>query len=68
MGAIITCCKDCQERHGGCHATCEKYATQKAEHEDRKKAYDKEMNKLRSVDYQKFDGLYKAMAKSRRRR
>ena len=27
----VTVCKDCQERHVGCHGTCEKYKTQKAE-------------------------------------
>lgn len=26
---IITCCKDCKERHVGCHAECEKYSSQK---------------------------------------
>lgn len=26
----ITCCKDCGDRHCGCHSTCEKYITQRA--------------------------------------
>ena len=27
------CCKGCTERHVGCHSTCEKYITEKAENE-----------------------------------
>lgn len=26
-------CKDCKERHLGCHSTCEKYIAEKAESE-----------------------------------
>ena len=26
-------CRDCKERHIGCHAECEKYITAKAEHD-----------------------------------
>ena len=29
-------CKDCAERHAGCHATCEKYAEDKARHDQLK--------------------------------
>ena len=64
MAAIITCCKDCQERHPGCHATCEKYIKQKAEHDERTAEYRKE-HSVNSVDYQKFDGIYKAMNRYR---
>lgn len=30
---MITCCRNCKERRAGCHADCERYAEQKAEHE-----------------------------------
>lgn len=30
---MITCCRNCDERRAGCHADCERYAEQKAEHE-----------------------------------
>lgn len=28
---MVTCCKDCEERHPACHDHCEKYIRQKAE-------------------------------------
>lgn len=34
---MIKCCYKCtDERHVGCHATCEKYATEKAEHDKKR--------------------------------
>lgn len=33
MKQTITPCKDCAERHAGCHAECEKYAAWKKESE-----------------------------------
>lgn len=65
MGAIITCCKDCQERHGGCHATCEKYIAQKAEHEAKKAEYREK--RMMGVAEQRCDNLYKAMRRKGRR-
>lgn len=32
----VYCCKDCQERFIGCHATCEKYIAQNAAHLEEK--------------------------------
>ncbi len=29
----ITCCKDCPNRHGGCHSTCEKYKQERKEYD-----------------------------------
>ena len=34
-------CKGCETRHGGCHATCEKYKTAKAVYEAEKAERDK---------------------------
>ena len=28
---VITCCKDCEERHPKCHADCERYLAQREE-------------------------------------
>lgn len=33
---MIHCCRDCPDRHIGCHATCESYIRQKAEYEENK--------------------------------
>lgn len=48
----ITCCKDCPDRHVGCHATCERYLEQKAtleEEADRVRKY-----KLVDIEYSKL--------------
>ena len=48
----ITCCKDCPDRHIGCHATCERYLEQKAtleEEADRAREY-----KLVDIEYSKL--------------
>ena len=37
----ISPCKDCKERHLGCHAGCKKYAEFKAKAEKNKDAYHK---------------------------
>ena len=29
---MIRCCKDCQERHIGCHGNCEKYQAENQAH------------------------------------
>jgi len=29
MFSTISCCKDCKERHLGCHSKCERYIKQK---------------------------------------
>lgn len=34
---MIKSCKDCQERHIGCHSECEKYISERAEY-DREKS------------------------------
>lgn len=54
----VTCCKDCQERHVGCHGECEKY---KAEHA----AIIREVNLSRK---RKFDHELCITAKRPRRR
>lgn len=39
---IITCCINCEERHVGCHAECQRYKVQKAKKEQERKARFKE--------------------------
>ena len=42
--ALITPCIDCNERHPGCHDTCEKYYTYKLQNEEikeRQREYEK---------------------------
>ena len=41
----ITCCKGCEDRHVGCHAKCDIYKDEKAEHDQflAKKKADREI-------------------------
>lgn len=32
------CCKNCKDRHVGCHSKCERYLKEKEEHDKNKKA------------------------------
>lgn len=34
--SMIYSCKDCGDRHPGCHGTCEKYKADKAQHDEMK--------------------------------
>jgi len=58
--AKIFSCKGCKERHGGCHATCERYAAEKAEHE-------RERAEQRS-NYQKDLAIMDAIIQGKQRR
>ena len=37
---MIRCCKDCQERHIGCHGKCEKYQAENQAHRAEKARLD----------------------------
>lgn len=39
-------CKDCTERHVGCHSTCEKYISEKAENDRLRDAEHKRHNDM----------------------
>lgn len=58
----ITCCKDCTDRHAGCHATCEKYNQQKTELDaikaERRKQY--EINS--GLNAYRYEGINKVMS------
>ena len=36
---VFKSCKGCEERHPGCHGKCEKYQSERAEHERLKALY-----------------------------
>lgn len=58
--AIIYSCKDCSERHIGCHSECEKYkdCTNKSH----------EINDKRFVEHMKYSDVANAMERMRKRR
>lgn len=33
--SAIKCCKDCTDRHVGCHSTCKRYIDEKAAYEEK---------------------------------
>lgn len=57
-------CKDCTERHVGCHTTCEKYKAEKAEHEAKHEAEYKERLERRIAN----DYIIESIEKLRSRR
>jgi hypothetical protein len=59
----ITCCKDCENRQPGCHGTCEKYLTQRAELDAVKVAQRKKNNINQGLNEFRYDGINKVMAK-----
>lgn len=48
-----TWCKDCEDRHPGCHGKCEKYAEFKQWREERKKQIEAEKTKMRLLLWRK---------------
>lgn len=59
MGAFT--CKGCEKRYVGCHSHCEKYIREKAAHEERKAAEDKEKAISVGLYQQRAAAVYKAM-------
>lgn len=57
-------CKDCPDRHIGCHAECEKYQRERAEHEQIKA----KRNAERDIAQYEIDKFEKANAKALRKR
>lgn len=64
----IYSCKGCEKRYVGCHSECPDYLAQKAEHDARKKEYDKKMEIEHSIYRQRSDKVYKAMQNRQKRR
>lgn len=53
----FSACKDCTERHAGCHSTCQKYLSAKASWENEKRIV-KEQKRLTRLVYNKQDRRY----------
>lgn len=60
MGAFIYCCKDCHDRSPGCHGSCEKYITQKAEYDTLKRQYAEKGMVRQGLEDQKYRVIEKA--------
>ena len=46
----VTVCKDCTDRHVGCHVTCEKYKEQKAK-------WDAELDEINKQKLLRYDAI-----------
>ena len=55
---MITCCKDCTERHLGCHSKCEKYINQKKEAEKIKEKRIQE-NNYSDASFRRFERIHR---------
>ena len=55
----IKCCKDCPEKHPGCHSTCPDYIIEKAFYEEKKAEHYKNQLIQRRLDDQMFHGIDK---------
>lgn len=58
-------CKDCTERHAGCHAACEKYAEDKAKH-DKLKREERVKNLAKTYTYSNVGKVLDNQAKRRK--
>ncbi len=50
MRRTINCCHDCFDRCVGCHATCEKYISQKKEYDEYIKMRHDMLNEIHGTD------------------
>lgn len=55
----ITCCKDCPDRHPGCHGKCEKYIQQRSEYDAEKSAFMKKQEVQNRLTQQTIDTINK---------
>ena len=56
----ITCCKDCAERIPGCHGTCEKDITQKAEYDAQRAEARKRQDVISGLNEARCNTIHKA--------
>lgn len=45
------CCKNCRDRHIGCHSECEKYLTWRKEFEERKRKFKRVVSRVNDGYY-----------------
>ena len=55
----ITCCKDCSNRFPGCHGSCKKYKTARAEYDAKKAEHRKKFDVACGITQQQSDSIYK---------
>lgn len=55
----IECCKDCADRHPGCHGQCEKYQTEKAERDETLAEIRRENNAKHGLKAALFDSIHR---------
>ena len=60
MRTRIDCCHHCPDRVPGCHGSCEKYLTQKAELEETKAETQKRYYTNKGITGQRLDSLHRA--------
>ena len=58
---MIWCCKGCENRHPYCHAECEEYKEQKAEHDKLKAKHDRQKDISAAINRDRGNKVYKAM-------
>jgi hypothetical protein len=58
-------CKDCDQRHPGCHDKCEKYQAEKKVYEERKAAERKRIDLQGALYAQRDRGVRKAKRKAK---
>ena len=63
---MIFSCKDCQQRHPGCHSKCETYKKEKAEHEAQLEAARRERNVKQGLYEQRTAAISKASKRMKR--
>ena len=61
----ITCCKDCTDRHPGCHGKCEKYIQQRADYDAQKAEARKKYDIACGLYEQRSDSIYKLTERKR---
>ena len=60
------CCKDCNRREVGCHATCVDYINDKKEHDEHTDLIKRKKGEIHSFNSYHFSVLRKERAKKRR--
>ena len=61
VGNPITCCYQCPDRFPGCHGSCEKYITAKAESSAKMEEIKKRQVIQHGLKEYRYDGIHKVM-------
>ena len=63
LNGTLSPCKDCGERHSGCHAECKNFLAWKEDYNKRKEEICKQRDKQRLLDDMRHDSAKKMMRK-----